>query len=43
MDGPASVCFTDGVQVGATLTVCALSYTVTKDDFLVMRLRIRCC
>ncbi|MBB1273597.1 glutamate synthase large subunit [Psychromonas sp. SR45-3] len=38
-DGPASVCFTDGVQVGATLDRNGLRpsrYTVTKDDFLVM-------
>lgn len=38
-DGPASVCFTDGVQVGATLDRNGLRpsrYTVTKDDFLIM-------
>ncbi len=38
-DGPASVCFTDGVQVGATLDRNGLRpsrYTVTKDNFLVM-------
>jgi glutamate synthase (NADPH/NADH) large chain len=38
-DGPASVCFTDGVQVGATLDRNGLRpsrYCVTKDDFLVM-------
>ncbi|GAB6261465.1 glutamate synthase large subunit [Photobacterium sp. R1] len=38
-DGPASVCFTDGVTVGATLDRNGLRpsrYTVTKDDFLVM-------
>tara|TARA_R110001583_G_scaffold11613_13_gene52286 strand:- start:3740 stop:8266 length:4527 start_codon:yes stop_codon:yes gene_type:complete len=38
-DGPASVCFTDGVQVGATLDRNGLRpsrYTVTNDDFLVM-------
>ncbi len=38
-DGPASVCFTDGVKVGATLDRNGLRpsrYTVTKDDFLVM-------
>lgn len=38
-DGPASVCFTDGVQVGATLDRNGLRpsrYTVTKDDYLVM-------
>jgi len=38
-DGPASICFTDGVQVGATLDRNGLRpsrYTVTKDDFLVM-------
>ncbi|MCG6200372.1 glutamate synthase large subunit [Psychromonas antarctica] len=38
-DGPASVCFTDGVQVGATLDRNGLRpsrYCVTKDDFLIM-------
>ncbi|WP_413478659.1 glutamate synthase large subunit [Vibrio hibernica] len=38
-DGPASVCFTDGVQVGATLDRNGLRpsrYTVTKDNFLIM-------
>ncbi|MBO0186178.1 hypothetical protein J0683_25270, partial [Vibrio parahaemolyticus] len=38
-DGPATVCFTDGVQVGATLDRNGLRpsrYTVTKDNFLVM-------
>jgi len=38
-DGPASVCFTDGVTVGATLDRNGLRpsrYTVTKDNFLVM-------
>ncbi|CAM3516108.1 Ferredoxin-dependent glutamate synthase 1 [Vibrio aerogenes CECT 7868] len=38
-DGPASVCFTDGVIVGATLDRNGLRpsrYTVTKDDFLIM-------
>ncbi|MCD9499239.1 glutamate synthase large subunit [Photobacterium carnosum] len=38
-DGPASICFTDGVQVGATLDRNGLRpsrYTVTKDDFLIM-------
>ncbi len=38
-DGPASVCFTDGVQVGATLDRNGLRpsrYTVTKDDYLIM-------
>ncbi|MCW8996800.1 MAG: hypothetical protein OQK77_13380 [Psychromonas sp.] len=38
-DGPASVCFTDGVQVGATLDRNGLRpsrYCITKDDFLIM-------
>lgn len=38
-DGPASVCFTDGVTVGATLDRNGLRpsrYTVTKDNFLIM-------
>ncbi|CZF79170.1 glutamate synthase large subunit [Grimontia marina] len=38
-DGPASVCFTDGVKVGATLDRNGLRpsrYTVTKDDYLIM-------
>jgi glutamate synthase (NADPH/NADH) large chain len=38
-DGPASVCFTDGVIVGATLDRNGLRpsrYTVTKDDYLIM-------
>ncbi len=38
-DGPASICFTDGVQVGAMLDRNGLRpsrYTVTKDDFLIM-------
>lgn len=38
-DGPASVCFTDGVQVGATLDRNGLRpsrYTITKDNFLIM-------
>ncbi|MFD2179924.1 glutamate synthase large subunit [Veronia pacifica] len=38
-DGPASLCFTDGVKVGATLDRNGLRpsrYTVTKDDFLIM-------
>ncbi|MDW6001717.1 glutamate synthase large subunit [Vibrio mangrovi] len=38
-DGPASVCFSDGVMVGATLDRNGLRpsrYTVTKDDFLIM-------
>lgn len=38
-DGPASVCFTDGVQVGATLDRNGLRpsrYCVTKDNFLIM-------
>ncbi|UJF19655.1 glutamate synthase large subunit [Vibrio sp. SS-MA-C1-2] len=38
-DGPASVCFTDGVQVGATLDRNGLRpsrYTITNDDFLIM-------
>ncbi len=38
-DGPASICFTDGVQVGATLDRNGLRpsrYTVTKDDMLIM-------
>lgn len=38
-DGPASVCFTDGVQVGATLDRNGLRpsrYCVTNDDFLIM-------
>ncbi len=38
-DGPASLCFTDGVKVGATLDRNGLRpsrYTLTKDDFLIM-------
>lgn len=38
-DGPASVCFTDGVTVGATLDRNGLRpsrYTVTKDNYLIM-------
>ncbi|MDN3609134.1 glutamate synthase large subunit [Vibrio ostreicida] len=38
-DGPASICFTDGVQVGATLDRNGLRpsrYTVTKDHYLIM-------
>lgn len=38
-DGPASVCFTDGVIVGATLDRNGLRpsrYTLTKDNFLIM-------
>ncbi len=38
-DGPASICFTDGVIVGATLDRNGLRpsrYTVTKDNFLIM-------
>lgn len=38
-DGPASICFTDGVQVGATLDRNGLRpsrYCVTKDDILIM-------
>jgi glutamate synthase (NADPH/NADH) large chain len=38
-DGPASVCFSDGVMVDATLDRNGLRpsrYTVTKDDFLIM-------
>ncbi|PKF51931.1 glutamate synthase large subunit [Enterovibrio nigricans] len=38
-DGPASLCFTDGVKVGATLDRNGLRpsrYTVTKDDYLIM-------
>lgn len=38
-DGPASICFTDGVKVGATLDRNGLRpsrYTVTKDDYLIM-------
>ena len=38
-DGPASVCFTDGVKVGAILDRNGLRpsrYTLTKDDLLVM-------
>lgn len=38
-DGPASLCFTDGVQVGATLDRNGLRpsrYTITKDNLLIM-------
>lgn len=38
-DGPASLCFTDGVTVGATLDRNGLRpsrYTLTKDDYLIM-------
>lgn len=38
-DGPASICFTDGVTVGATLDRNGLRpsrYTVTKDNYLIM-------
>jgi glutamate synthase (NADPH/NADH) large chain len=38
-DGPASLCFTDGVSVGATLDRNGLRpsrFTLTKDDFVVM-------
>jgi glutamate synthase domain-containing protein 1 len=43
-DGPASLTFTDGVRIGATLDRNGLRpsrYVVTKDDFVIMGFRSR--